>query len=170
MGCQSWPLHNQIQSFKSVCWYSDALWALFCSEDRQLGAGRRLHVAGEGVNDAGWDRVVTEGPWLNMDRHTHAVSQSQGNATADYPPSPLLSDPNFPARLHTYSFLFNACKHMSLLLYSLLTGCRVYKLSAWDITPDSFSLFQPQKALAAPHSSSWKHSSCVSSGVKCFNG
>lgn len=36
-----------------------------------------------------------------MDRHTLAVSQSQGNATADYPPSPCLQTPSFlPSHRH----------------------------------------------------------------------
>lgn len=58
MGCQSWSPQNQTQN---VCWHSGTLWALFCSVGQLLGVGRRVYVAGQGVNDAHCDRVATEG-------------------------------------------------------------------------------------------------------------
>ena len=68
---------------KSVYWYSDTQWTLYC---RVHYKWRGFSVAGQSVNDAHWDPVVTKMSWLNMDRRTLAVSQSQRNATADYPP------------------------------------------------------------------------------------
>lgn len=108
---------------QTLCGHCCVAWAVL----------RRTCVAGQGVNDAHTDRgpVVTEEPWLNMGRHTLAVSQSQGNATADYPPSPCAQTPSFlPSHRHNTQTVFLSriaaalyvCLHTYyLLLYSLLS-------------------------------------------------
>lgn len=77
-----------------VCWHSDALWTLFC-----WAGGWEA-----GVNNANGGCVVTEEPWLNMDRLPPVVSQSQRNATADYPPLPPVVKPPSPPPRHTDSY------------------------------------------------------------------
>lgn len=87
------PVSRAFAGIQTLCGHCSVAWA----------GWRRTCVAGQGVNDAHTrGPVVTEEPWLNMDRHTLAVSQSQGNATADYPPSPCLQTPSFLSS-HTHA-------------------------------------------------------------------
>lgn len=97
-----------------------------------------------------------------MDRHTLAVSQSQGNATADYPPSsPLAPNPIFPAqsqapRLFSYVYLQRLS---GFIIPSLTLVQAVHLRTAACCVPPATVKTPP---ISGP--------SCVSSGVKWFRG
>lgn len=116
-----------------------------------------------------------------MDRHTLAVSQSQGNATADYPPSPCLQTPSFlSSHRHTQTVIlcwiavalyFCLRTYFRLLLYSLL--CCFSKsntslhISAWN--QPSACWFRLFLSPTVCFSSTDLGPSCVSSGVEWFH-
>lgn len=83
-----------------------------------------------------------------MDRHTIAVSQSRGNATADCPPPPLLlSDPVFPIwsqtprqrfffffifrqKSNTYPYTTQLCSKTVICLLFFLSFCHLLQALA----------------------------------------
>lgn len=119
MGCQTWPLQAQLAerslTFRhSVDVLSCGLVVGYLEEDL-CGRTRCKWRTHRGP-------VATEEPWLNMDRRTLAVSQSHGNATADYPlfpPPPPFQIPSLVAsHIHTRRLSSQAEKHLSFCLHS----------------------------------------------------
>lgn len=106
-----------------------------------------------------------------MDRHTLAVSQSQGNATADYPPSPFscIQTPSFlPSHiLRLFSRALQLCLHTHF--------CPVLAppVSEWlEKQPSAcrFRLFLTPAVCFSSLLLTGKSLSCVSSGVKWLHG
>lgn len=106
-GCHTWASSRPV----SVCWHSDTVWALFCcvgrlEEDLCGGMGCKWRTV--------MGPVVSEEPWLNMDRHTLCCITIAGECSSWlYPqPSPGLQTPCFLPRhrhsdclLHCSAFL-----------------------------------------------------------------
>lgn len=115
-GCHTWASSRPV----SVCWHSDTVWALFCcvgrlEEDLCGGTGCKWRTV--------MGPVVSEEPWLNMDRHTLCCITIAGECNSWlYPqPSPWAPNPISPAPSQTLR-LFAALQSLFSCVYTIISG------------------------------------------------